>query len=176
MLHWFLSTLAHLIHIASPILKTYGLSAMFLLLFVESAGVVFAPGEAMVVAVGFLSAKGVFSVWIALPLAMLAATLGGYLAYGLGTRYGHKALLKYGPYVGVKPSMVDRVHSFFHRFGVPVVMIGRFIVPLRQLQGYLAGASQMGFMRFAVWSAVGAVLWISAWGGAAFWLAEKIPV
>ncbi|OCB03829.1 hypothetical protein BBC27_06175 [Acidithiobacillus ferrivorans] len=48
MLHWFLTTLAALIHAASPILKAYGLPAMFALLFVESAGVVFAPGEAMI--------------------------------------------------------------------------------------------------------------------------------
>ncbi|MDA8113312.1 MAG: DedA family protein, partial [Acidithiobacillus sp.] len=96
MLHWFLSTLASLIHAASPILKAYGLPAVFVLLFIESAGVVFAPGEAMVVAAGFLSAKGLFPVWVVLPLAMLAATMGGYTAYWLGDRYGHKALLRYG--------------------------------------------------------------------------------
>ena len=44
MLHWFLTTLANLIHAASPILKSYGLPAVFALLFIESAGVVFAPG------------------------------------------------------------------------------------------------------------------------------------
>ena len=176
MLHWFLSTLASLIHAASPILKSYGLPAVFVLLFIESAGVIFAPGEAMVVAAGFLSAKGLFPVWVVLPLAMLAATLGGYAAYGLGGRYGHKALLRYGGYVGIRPPMVDRVHGFFHRFGAPVVLIGRFIVPLRQLQGYLAGASEMGFQEFATWSAIGAILWVAAWGGGAFWLAQKIPV
>lgn len=38
MLHWFLTTLANLIHAASPILKSYGLLAVFALLFIESAG------------------------------------------------------------------------------------------------------------------------------------------
>ena len=176
MLHWFLATLAALIHAASPILKGYGLPAVFALLFVESAGVVFAPGEAMIVAAGFLAAKGLFPVWVALPLAMIAATLGGYAAYGLGDRYGHQALLRYGRYVGINPPMVDKVHTFFCRFGAPVVLVGRFIVPLRQLQGYIAGASEMGFPAFAIWSAIGAVLWVAAWGGGAFLLAERIPV
>ena len=176
MIQWFLSTMATLIQVASPILKIYGLWAVFALLFVESAGVVFAPGEAMVVAAGFLSAKGVFVVWEALPLAMVGSTLGGYAAYGLGDRYGHKALLGHGRYVGIKPVMVDKVHGFFHRFGSPVVFIGRFVVPLRQLQGYVAGASEMGFRRFALWSALGAVLWVAAWGGGAYLLARHLPV
>ena len=175
MLHWFLTTLASLIHAASPILKSYGLPAVFVLLFIESAGVVFAPGEAMVVAAGFLAARGLFPVWIALPLAMLGATLGGYAAYGLGGRYGYKALLRYGRYVGIMPPMLDKTHHFFQRFGAPVVLVGRFIVPLRQLQGYLAGAAEMGFQPFAIWSAMGAILWVMAWGGGAFLLAGSIP-
>lgn len=175
MLHWFLATLANLIHTASPILTSYGLPAVFVLLFIESAGVVFAPGEAMIVAAGFLAAKGLFPVWVALPVGMLAATLGGYAAYGLGGRYGHKALLRYGRYVGVKPLMVEKTHRFFHRFGAPIVLVGRFIVPLRQLQGYLAGASEMGFRPFAIWSAMGAILWVMAWGMGAFLLAGSIP-
>ncbi|MCR1347530.1 DedA family protein [Acidithiobacillus ferrooxidans] len=175
MLHWFLTTLANLIHAASPILKSYGLPAVFALLFIESAGVVFAPGEAMIVAAGFLAARGLFPVWIVLPLAMLASTLGGYAAYGLGGRYGHKALLRYGRYVGIMPPMVDKTHRSFHRFGAPVVLVGRFIVPLRQLQGYLAGAAEMGFRPFAIWSAMGAILWVMAWGGGAFLLAGNIP-
>ncbi|PKY11505.1 hypothetical protein B1757_04645 [Acidithiobacillus marinus] len=175
MFHFFITTMTVLIHAASPILKAYGLPAVFVLLFIESAGVVFAPGEATVVAAGFLAAKGLFPVWVVLPLAMLAATLGGYLAYGLGERYGHKALLRYGRYVGIKASMVDKVHVFFCRFGAPVVLVGRFIVPLRQLQGYMAGASEMGFRAFAIWSAIGAVLWVAAWGGGAFLLARHIP-
>ena len=33
------------------------------------------------------------------------------------------------------------VHGFFHHFGVPVVDIGRFVIPLRQFQGLLGSAS-----------------------------------
>ncbi|MBU2783879.1 DedA family protein [Acidithiobacillus caldus] len=176
MFSWFLAELSRLIATASPILHRYGMWAVFALVFVENLGVVFAPGESVVVAAGFLAAKGVFSVWVVLPLAMLAATLGSGVAYGIGARYGHKVLLRYGRYVGVRQPMVDRVHRFFQRFGPPIVVVGRFVVPLRQLQGYLAGSSEMGFASFVVWSAVGSILWVLAWGGGAFWLARLIPV
>lgn len=175
-LHVVLSTLSVLIHAASPILTTYGLPAVFLILFAESAGFIFAPGESVIVAAGFLAAKGLFVLWIILPLGMLGATLGGYAAYFLGDRYGHKALLRYGRYVGVKAPMVEKVHAFMCRFGAPVVLVGRFIVPLRQLQGYIAGTSEMAFLPFAIWSALGAVLWVAAWGGGAYFLAAQIPI
>ncbi len=175
MMHWFISTLAYLITMATPMLRTYGLFALVGILFIENLGIVFAPGEAVIVTAGFLSAKGVFPIWLVIPLAILAAVLGGYVAYALGSRYGHKGLLRYGHYVWIKPPMVDKAHRFFHRFGAPVVAVGRFIVPLRQLQGYIAGSAEMGFPSFAIWSAVGGILWVSAWSGGAYLLAAQIP-
>ena len=173
-MHWFLATLAPLISAATPILRQYGIWAIIVILFVESMGVVFAPGEAVIVAACFLAAKGVFPVWEVIPVGILSATLGGYLAYGLGVRYGHAGLLRYGRYVWIRSEMVDKVHQFFHRFGAPVVAVGRFIVPLRQLQGYIAGSAEMGFPVFAVWSAVGAVAWVGTWGLGTWWLAGSI--
>ena len=175
MTHWFLALLAGFIHTASPLLKAYGLWAVFGLLLIENAGVVFAPGEATVVTAGFLAAKGILPTGETLIVAILASTLGGYLAYGLGARYGHQALTRFGKYVGIRAPMIEKVHHFFQKLGAPVVLIGRFLVPLRQLQGYLAGASAMGFRLFALWSWLGAVLWIGAWGGGAFLLAQQIP-
>ncbi len=175
LLHEALAVLSHLVRSASPILHRYGVSALLLVLLAESAGVVFAPGEAMIVAAGFLVAKGVVPLLPALVCATLGATVGGYLAYGLGRRFGHAALLRYGRYVGIRPSLVARGHAFFERFGPVVVFFGRFVVPLRQLQGYIAGASEMAWWPFAIWSAVGAVAWVLAWGGAAFFLSGLIP-
>lgn len=175
MLHWFISTLAGLISAASPILHKYGLPALVCILFLENLGVVFAPGESIIVAAGFLSYRGVFSIWYVIPICVIAAVLGGYAAYALGARYGHGWLMKHGRYIWVRPSMVGKVHEFFHKFGAPVVAIGRFIVPLRQLQGYIAGSAEMGFPLFALWSGVGGVLWVCAWCGGAYLLAAHIP-
>ncbi len=176
MLHWFLSELGSLIQATAPILHTYGLWAVFSLLLAENAGVVFAPGESIVVASGFFSAKGILSPEWAFLIAVLGAVAGSGLSFWLGDRYGHKALLRYGPKLWISKEMVDKAHRFFDRFGAPVLVIGRFIVPLRQLQGYLAGTSDMQVVPFFLWTSVGAILWVAAWGGAAFWLAQYIPI
>ena len=120
MMRWFLTTLAPLISAATPILRQYGIRAAIAILFVESMGVVFAPDEAVIVAACFLAAKGVFPIWEAIPVGALSATLDGYLAYGLGARYGHAGLLCYGCHVWIRPEIVDKVHRFFWRFGAPV--------------------------------------------------------
>ena len=111
-MHWFLFTLASLITAATPILHEYGIWAVVVILFAESMGVIFAPGESVIVTACFLAAKGVFPIWEVIPAGIVAATLGGYLAYGLGAKYGHTGLLRYGRYVWIKPEMVDKVHHF----------------------------------------------------------------
>ncbi|WP_031574672.1 DedA family protein [Acidithiobacillus thiooxidans] len=176
MLHWFLATLATLIQSASPILRTYGLWAVFGILLIENAGVVFAPGEATLVTAGFLTAKGVFPIEEVVPVALLGCIFGGALAFWLGARYGHATLERFGKYVGIRSWMIEKSHHFFQRFGAPVVLVGRFIVPLRQLQGYLAGAAQMKGAPFMIWNGIGAACWVGAWGGAAFFLAQQIPI
>ena len=173
--HLFLLTLGHLIHIATPILRRYGLWGLVVVLFAENLGFLFAPGEAVVVTAGFLAGKGVLGIESVIPLAILAATAGGYAAYGLGVRYGHAGLLRYGKYVWITPAIVEKTHDLLRRFGVPILLTGRFIVPLRQLQGYLAGTAEIGFRPYALWSAVGAGLWVATWGGGAWWLASSIP-
>lgn len=175
MLHWFIGTLAYLITVATPILHKYGLFALVGILFIENLGFIFAPGESIIVTAGFLAAKGVFSIWLVIPLAILAAVLGGYAAYWLGAKYGHRGLLRYGRYIWIKPAMVDKVHHFYTILGAPFVLIGRFVVPLRQLQGYLAGSAEMGFPSFVLWSTLGGVLWVSVWCGGAYLLAAQIP-
>lgn len=170
--HWLLSDLNSLIHAVLPILRAYGLWAVFGLIFAENIGVLIAPGESALVAAGFLSATGVFSIQASFLVASIASILGGYFAYYLGARFGHRFLLRYGRYIWIRPSMTDRVHRFFQKYGPPVVVIGRFIVPLRELQGYLAGASEMERNPYLLWSAIGAILWVATWGGAAYFLAS----
>ena len=111
-----------------------------------------------------------------IPGAIIAATLGSYGAYGLGDRFGHRALLRWGWWFGITAQRLGKTHRFFARYGALVILAGRFIVPLRQLQGYVAGSAEMGFRRFAFWSLLGASAWILAWGMGAWWVAESVPL
>ncbi len=171
---WLVQTLESLIHLASPVLQRYGLAAVVAIVFIENLGVLVAPGEAVIVTAGYLSARGLFPISLVLVLATLAATLGGFAAYGLGFRYGYAGLSRWGKYLWITPARLEKTHRFLQAYGPPVVLFGRFVVPLRQLQGYLAGTVAMGFRSFAFWSFLGAVAWVGFWGFGTWWLAGSI--
>lgn len=174
--HFFIQYIHPLIQAVAPVLHEYGLVALVGILFIENMGLVFAPGESMVVAAGFLAGRGVLPPLPSAVAAIIATTLGSYLAWWLGDRYGHPFVIRYGRFVGVTPPRWEKAHRFFTRFGPAVVAGGRFVVPLRQLQGYVAGSAEMRFRSFALWSSLGAIVWVISWGGLAFWLADQIPV
>lgn len=174
--NFFLEYIQPLIKDVAPILHEYGLVALVGILFIENMGLVFAPGESMVVAAGFLAGRGVLPVWPSATAAIIATTLGSYLAWWLGDRYGHPLVIRYGRYIGITAPRWEKAHQFFNRFGPVVVAGGRFIVPLRQLQGYVAGSAEMRFRSFALWSSLGAIMWVICWGGIAFWLADQMPI
>ena len=90
--------------------------------------------------------------------------LGNYGAYGLGSRLGHLVPLRWGRWIGITAPRLEKTACFFKRHGPVAVMLGRVIVPLRQLQGYVAGSAKMSFSRIAWWSLLGAVAWFLAWG------------
>ena len=52
----------------------------------------------------------------------------------------------------------------FRRYGGAVVLVARFFALLRQLNGIVAGTVGMVWWRFLSYNAVGAALWVSAWG------------
>lgn len=109
-------------------------------------------------------------------MAVIAATLGNYGAYGLGSRFGHLVPLCWGRWIGITAPRLEKTDRFFKRYGPVAVLAGRFIVPLRQLQGYVAGNAKMGVWRFAWWSFLGAVAWVLIWGAGGWWVAGFVPL
>ncbi|OYV78935.1 MAG: hypothetical protein B7Z70_08665 [Acidithiobacillus ferrivorans] len=163
-------------HTALPIIHRYGLWVISGALFLDSFGVIFMPGESILVAAGFLARYGALSIWLLIPMTVIAATLGNYGAYGLGSRFSHLIPLRWGRWIGITAPRLENTACFFKRHGPVAVMLGRFIVPLRQLQGYVAGSAKMGFSRFAWWSLLGAVAWVLAWGAVGWWVAGYVPL
>ncbi|MHB1531242.1 DedA family protein [Acidithiobacillus sp.] len=163
-------------HTSLPIIRRDGLWAISGALFLDSFGVLFMPGESILVAAGFLVRYGVLSIWPLIPVAVIAATLGNYGAYGLGNRFGHLVPLRWGRWIGITAPRLEKTEHFFKRHGPVAVMLGRFLVPLRQLQGYVAGNAKMGFWRFAWWSFLGAVAWVLLWGAGGWWVAGYVPL
>jgi membrane protein DedA with SNARE-associated domain len=133
----------------------YGYLAVFAGVLLEDVGLP-VPGETLLIGGAILAARGELSLPSLLVLAWLAAVIGDNLGYALG-------------YFGGRP-LLDR----FRRHGGKVVIGARFVDGLRQLNGIVAGAARMPWQRFIAFNALGAGLWVGAWGCAGFLVGERL--
>jgi membrane protein DedA with SNARE-associated domain len=147
--------------LAGP-LEHYGYWAILALILVEDFGIP-VPGETVLIAGAIFAGSGRLNV-VALGLvAFAAAVLGDNIGYLIG-RFGGRALIsRYGKYVFLTPERLDKAEAFFGRHGGKIISIARFIDGLRQANGLIAGITEMHWLKFLAYNAVGAALWVGTW-------------
>jgi len=143
----------------------YGLAFLFLIVFIESAGV-WVPGETAMVAAGVLASRGHFSIATVIGLAALGAILGDNVGYWIGRIYGRKLFVRFRRLEAVLP----RAERFFRRHGGKAVFFARFVAGLRVTGAWMAGISHMHWWRFLVWNALGGIVWATGVGLVAYYL------
>jgi SNARE associated Golgi protein len=58
---------------------------------------------------------------------------------------------------------LDKAERFFDRRGAIVITFARFVEGLRQANGIIAGITGMHWLRFLIFNAIGAALWVGTW-------------
>lgn len=157
------------------LMTQYGLVALGLLIFLESAGLPL-PGETMLLLAAAAAAQGVLPIGAVIAVAAMAAIIGDSLGYWIGHRYGLALITRYGPWLRITPAHVAHGQSFFQRHGAKAVFLGRFVALLRVLAAVLAGVSQMPYTHFLLYNALGGVVWAAAVGGLGFLFGSQLPV
>jgi membrane protein DedA with SNARE-associated domain len=156
-------SLARALRIAEPYLGRYGYLGIFVAVFVEGFGIP-APGQSLLVAGALLAGRGDLRIVPLVLTALGAAVLGDNLGYAIGRFGGRGLVLRAGHYAALRTSRLDRMESVFHRYGAAIVAVARFVDVLRQLNGIIAGLAGMLWTRFALFDAVGSILWVGVWG------------
>jgi membrane protein DedA with SNARE-associated domain len=157
-MHFFHEALA----LIEPYIAAYGAIALFVIIWLESFGAP-VPGESAVVAVSVLAARGDLPIAHVVLAVFLGATLGDSTGYLIGRFGGQKLLLRFGPLVGLTSERFEKARALFRAKGTYVIVVARFVVVLRQLNGIMAGSLAMPWPRFVAANAVGAALWTLAW-------------
>lgn len=117
------------------------------------------PSEIIMPFSGFLVYEGVFNLHLASLSGALGCAVGSAVAYYAGAYGGRPFLEKYGRYVLIRKSDMDRADRWFERYGEPIVFISRLLPVVRTFISFPAGVSRMHFGRFLVYSFVGSVPW-----------------
>jgi membrane-associated protein len=120
----------------------------------------FLPGDTLLFAAGISLATGAITTSLAtfLIVAPLAAIAGNLVGYWIGYRAGPVVFDRPNSRI-FRPEYVQRSHDFFERFGSWTIIIGRFVPIVRTVATVMAGVGRMRFALYALYSAIGGILW-----------------
>ena len=158
--------------LASP-LEHYGLWAILLLVLVEDFGIP-VPGETVLIAGAIFAGSGRLNIVAVGVVGFCAAVLGDNIGYAIGRFGGRRVVDRWGKYVFLTAERLDKAEAFFDRQGAKIITIARFIEGLRQANGIIAGIAEMHWLRFLIYNAVGAALWVGTWVSVGYYAGQHI--
>jgi membrane protein DedA with SNARE-associated domain len=138
------------------------LAIIFLVSFGESFAFVsfIFPGTAIMIAAGTLIPSGIIPLWPVLIGSVAGATLGDFISYGIGYRFG-PVLETHWPFAN-HPHLLAKGHALFEKHGALSVFVGRFFGPVRAVVPLVAGSLHMPVERFLISNIVSAIIWAPA--------------
>ena len=119
------------------------------------------PGTIALTSAALLAAQGQANPWLVVAAAAIGSAVGYSLGYAIGRRGGDPVLNRLNRRLprSLSPRNVERARSLMQRWGIWVVLFGRFSALLRMFSGPIAGVLHMPQARFLAASFVGAVIW-----------------
>ncbi|MBM6595477.1 DedA family protein [Microvirga sp. BT291] len=145
-----------------PAITTYGVWALFVILYFESFGVPL-PGESALFTCSLLAVRGDLAIGHVFLAAWIGGVLGDSTGYLIGRFGGRYVLERFGPWVKLTPERLARFEGQFKTKGFFIVLGARFVPVLRQLNGLVAGSVNMPWHHFVVANAIGGALWAGVW-------------
>jgi len=137
--------------------------AIFLIACIECLAIagIIVPGTILLFAVAVLAGNGALTLWQTLALAYCGGLLGDALSYAAG-RYFHQDIRRL-PGLRQHPQWLAAAESYFQRFGVASLLVGRYIGPLRPMLPMVAGMLNMPLGRFIAVSLLAGAGWAIAY-------------
>ncbi len=133
---------------------------LFAIIFCETGLVVFPflPGDSLLFIAGAFCALGSMNIWLLLGLLIAAAVLGNTVNYWIGRRIGIKVYTH--DYRWLDRAALQKTHLFYENHGGKTLILARFLPIVRTFAPFVAGVSEMTFVRFQLFNFSGAILWV----------------
>ena len=139
----------------------HGYMLVFAWVFVEQAGLPI-PSAPLLLAVGALSGTHQMNLGVAIAFATIGSIASDAMWYELGRQKGVR-VLQLLCRISLEPdSCVRRSQVSFGRNGPRVLLVAKFVPGLNAMAAPLSGVIRMGWRRFLLFDALGALLWVSA--------------
>lgn len=129
------------------------------------------PSEIIMPLAGWMLIKNlelpVYLVLLAGFYGAVGNLIGSIVAYGVGMWGGRPFLMRWGKYILISHHDLDKADNWFRRYGGWSVFISRLLPAVRTFISLPAGISKMPFIKFCIYSFIGAFIWsvALAYGG-----------
>ena len=152
-----------------------GYAALFAVVYSETGLLVgfFLPGDSFLFTIGVVAASGALDIRQVNLLLMLAAMLGDSTGYLLGRQTGPNIFSRPDSRF-FKQEYVTRTHRFYQRYGGKTIVLARFVPIVRTFSAFVAGVSQMPYLRFLPFSVCGGIGWVFLMTSLGYLLGQRV--
>jgi len=139
-------------------MESTGYITVFIAMTMESM-VLPVPSEAVMPFAGFLIAEGKFTFFWVVLISTIASLVGSAVSYAIGFFCEEAVVHRYGRFLLLDREELEATERFFKKHGDITIFISRFIPVVRHLISIPAGFARMNFLKFYLFTALGAGLW-----------------
>lgn len=132
------------------------------------------PTSMMMLAGGAFAASGDMDLTRVVLAAWLGAVIGDQTGFAIGRFGGAPALARLAR-SPARRAVLDKARIYVDRHGGTGVFLSTWAVaPLGPWVNFVAGATGLGWPRFAVWDVLGEVIWVTLYVGLGYGFAARI--
>lgn len=150
-----------LIDFVTATIGSYGVPAVFVLMLLESMGILI-PSEAISPFAGYLVSQEKMTLFAAVTAGVLGNVVGSWIAYFIGLWGGRELWFHYGKYVGVRAHHLEIAEKWFDKYGEFTVFVSRMLPVVRTFISFPAGTARMNFAKFTFYTLLGCIPWVFA--------------
>jgi membrane protein DedA with SNARE-associated domain len=146
----------------STFLELYGLTAIFAVMLVKSAGLpIPIPADAIMLATSAQAAAGKFVVTQAFVVLLVALVVGGLIQFALVRGPGRRLLYRYGRYLGLTPARLDAATDRLKRRGLFGIGLAILTPGVRSVAVPACGLAGVPTQKFAGGLSLGSGLFLA---------------
>ncbi|MDP1629625.1 MAG: DedA family protein [bacterium] len=140
-------------------IENFSYLGIFGFLFLSSVGLP-APEEVILIIAGYLVSIGLVNIWGAMLAAFLGVFLGDNLAYHIGFKKGEGILRELLGRFKISSRRLFWTKALLDKYCVKAIFFSRFLLGVRFLMPYTAGAFKLPRAKFIRGAGLAALIWV----------------
>lgn len=150
--------LTWLVQFITHVISVGGYAGIAALMGIESACIPL-PSEIIMPFAGYVVYLGGMNLVWAATAGAVGCNLGSAVAYWIGAKGGRPLVERYGKWVLMSHHDLERMTSFFEKYGSATVLLARLLPVVRTFIAFPAGIARMHQLRFHIYTFVGSWPW-----------------